>query len=82
MARNRSLYGKKDIFSFTLDAITRDSKMTKQTLDMHFDAIREYAKNKLQEGSEPPWMWYEYMKLVEAIDKIRAPCSYISLKKE
>ena len=33
--------------------------------------VREWAKRKLQGGSEPPWAWYQYMKLVETIDAIR-----------
>lgn len=32
--------------------------------------IREWATAKIQGGSEPPWAWYQYMKLVEAIDAI------------
>jgi hypothetical protein len=32
--------------------------------------IRQWAKEKTQGGSEPPWAWYQYMKLVESIDAI------------
>lgn len=33
---------------------------------------RYLAKKKLQSGSEPPWAWYQYMKLVETADAILA----------
>ena len=32
--------------------------------------VREWAQRKLQGGSEPPWAWYQYMKLVETLDAI------------
>jgi hypothetical protein len=32
--------------------------------------IREWAKEKIQGGSEPPWAWYQYMKLIETTDAI------------
>ena len=34
--------------------------------------ILEWAKAKLAAGHEPPWAWYQYMKLVETIDAILA----------
>lgn len=34
--------------------------------------VRDWAKSKLQGGSEPPWAWYQYMKLVETCDAILA----------
>jgi len=34
--------------------------------------VREWASAKIQAGSEPPWAWYQYMKLVETIDAIGA----------
>ena len=34
--------------------------------------IRQWAHEKLQGGSEPPWAWYQYMKLVETADAILA----------
>jgi hypothetical protein len=27
--------------------------------------LEEWAKEKLQDVSQPPWAWYQYMKLVE-----------------
>jgi hypothetical protein len=34
--------------------------------------VRAWAKAKLDAGQEPPWAWYQYMKLVETIDAILA----------
>jgi hypothetical protein len=36
------------------------------------ERIREWADAKIQGGSEPPWAWYQYMKLIETIDAILA----------
>jgi len=32
--------------------------------------IREWADEKIQGGSEPPWAWFQYMKLIEIADAI------------
>lgn len=32
--------------------------------------VREWAQSKVQGGQEPPWAWYQYMKLVETVDAI------------
>ena len=42
------------------------------------ERIRDWAKDKLQSGSEPPWAWYQYMKLVETADAILAGMSATS----
>jgi hypothetical protein len=36
------------------------------------ERIREWAREKVQGGSEPPWAWYQYMKLIETTDAILA----------
>ncbi len=41
-------------------------------MDTELTKIRAWAKSKIDAGNEPPWAWYQYMKLVEAIDAIRA----------
>lgn len=41
-------------------------------MDVELKAVRDWAKEKIQDGSEPPWAWYQYMKLVETIDAILA----------
>lgn len=32
--------------------------------------VREWAQDKLRTGNEPPWAWYQYMKLRETLDAI------------
>jgi len=34
------------------------------------ERLREWADAKIQGGSEPPWAWYQYMKLIETIDAL------------
>jgi hypothetical protein len=36
----------------------------------HLEALREWAQDKIDAGEEPPWAWYQYMKLVETADAI------------
>ncbi|MGO9446293.1 MAG: hypothetical protein ACLPXB_16165 [Thiobacillaceae bacterium] len=42
--------------------------------------VRQWAKDKLTAGAEPPWSWYQYMKLVETIDAILSGSSCASTK--
>jgi hypothetical protein len=34
--------------------------------------IQNWAQEKIAQGSEPPWAWYQYMKLIETINALRA----------
>jgi hypothetical protein len=34
------------------------------------EKVREWADSKIAAGEEPPWAWYQYMKLREAADAI------------
>lgn len=36
------------------------------------ERVREWAQAKLATGEEPPWAWYQYMKLRETLDAILA----------
>lgn len=36
------------------------------------ERVREWAIEKLTTGAEPPWSWYQHMKLREALDAILA----------
>lgn len=36
------------------------------------EKVREWAMQKLATGEEPPWAWYQYMKLRETLDAILA----------
>ena len=42
--------------------------MTRQELEK----ARAWADEKLATGQEPPWAWYQYMKLRETLDAILA----------
>ena len=35
-------------------------------------SMRDWATTKITKGDEPPWSWYQYMKLREAIDALMA----------
>ena len=32
--------------------------------------VRDWAKAKVDTGREPPWAWYQYMKLIDAVDAL------------
>jgi hypothetical protein len=34
------------------------------------ERVRDWAVAKITTGEEPPWAWYQYMKLREALDAI------------
>jgi hypothetical protein len=34
--------------------------------------VRDWADERIQGGEEPPWAWYQYMKLIETVDAILA----------
>jgi hypothetical protein len=36
------------------------------------ERVRAWAQEKVQGGAEPPWAWYQYMKLIETVDAILA----------
>lgn len=36
------------------------------------ERVREWTDAKLATGEEPPWAWYQYMKLRETLDAILA----------
>jgi hypothetical protein len=42
------------------------------SIEKQLTSIKEWAQEKAQRGSEPPWAWYQYMKLVEAINAIQS----------
>jgi hypothetical protein len=39
------------------------------------ESVRVWANDKLATGQEPPWAWYQYMKLRETLDAILAGMS-------
>ncbi len=44
--------------------------MNDKSIKVQLGNIREWAKAKIQSGSEPPWAWFQYMKLTETVDAI------------
>ena len=39
-------------------------------MDKQLEEIRDWAKAKIASGQEPPWAWFQYMKLIETVDAI------------
>lgn len=44
--------------------------------------VREWANQKIATGAEPPWAWFQYMKLREDLDQILAGMSASMLQTE
>ena len=42
------------------------------SMQNELESIRAWAKAKIADGTEPPWAWYQYMKLIETADAILA----------
>lgn len=40
--------------------------------------VLEWAKEKAHDGSEPPWAWFQYMKLIEVTEAILAGATTIT----
>jgi hypothetical protein len=41
-------------------------------MDEKLKDVREWAEQKIAQGSEPPWAWFQFMKLVETIRALEA----------
>jgi hypothetical protein len=37
---------------------------------LHLLRLKTWAEEKIQGGTEPPWAWYQYMKLLETTEAI------------
>lgn len=46
------------------------------------ERVRKWADEKIATGAEPPWAWYQYMKLRETIDAILAGVSVATSETE
>jgi hypothetical protein len=44
--------------------------MNNKTAKRNLEILLEWARTKAHNGSEPPWAWYQYMKLIETIEAI------------
>jgi hypothetical protein len=60
-----------------LTGSTEDRAMTPAELER----VREWALQKLATGEEPPWAWYQYMKLREALEAILAGMDAVTPQK-
>ena len=47
-------------------------------MENNLQEVREWAKAKIASGDEPPWAWFQYMKLVETIDAILGATTYVT----
>jgi len=43
-----------------------------QLIEVELRKVREWAEQKIAQGTEPPWAWFQYMKLVETICALEA----------
>jgi hypothetical protein len=41
-------------------------------MEKQLQELREWAQKKIASGQEPPWAWFQYMKLIETADAILA----------
>lgn len=44
--------------------------MTDEKIIAALREVHRWAKGKTHEGIEPPWAWFQYMKLIEAIESV------------
>lgn len=47
-------------------------------MQKQLEQVREWADTKLASGEEPPWAWYQYMKLRETLDAILAGMAVVT----
>lgn len=52
--------------------------VTRKEAKAQLQRLKEWAQEKIQAGGEPPWAWYQYMKLVEVADAILAGMAAVS----
>ncbi len=43
-----------------------------QTIEEKIEDVLFWAKETLRECEEPPWLWYQYMKLKEALEALQS----------
>jgi hypothetical protein len=59
--------------------------MREQNLQMtkaELERVRDWAVSKLATGEEPPWAWYQYMKLRETLEAILGGMDSVTLRTE
>jgi hypothetical protein len=40
-------------------------------IDRCLELCRNWAEGRVATGNEPPWAWYQYMKLIETVEAIQ-----------
>ncbi len=43
--------------------------------------VCEWARAKVATGAEPPWAWYQYMKLIETLETIMASTACVTTER-
>ena len=46
------------------------------------EKVRDLAERKITAGQEPPWVWYQYMKLREAANAILAGLDDVTVSRQ
>lgn len=41
-------------------------------IDKSLAVLRNWAEKRVASGAEPPWAWYQYMKLIETVAAIQS----------
>ena len=48
-------------------------------IDKCLELCRHWAEGRVATGNEPPWAWYQYMKLIETVSAIQTSRAAASL---
>ena len=62
--------------------ITMGKINTLEEMQAHFDALDNWACEKIRSNQEPTWVWYELYKLREAIERLRTNSIRINIPTE
>jgi len=49
-------------------------------IDRCLALCRDWAEDRVASGSEPPWAWYQYMKLIETVAAIQTSRAAVSAR--
>jgi len=47
-------------------------------IDRCLELCRHWAEGRVATGNEPPWAWYQYMKLIETVSAIQTSRAAVS----
>ena len=47
-------------------------------IDRCLELCRHWAEGRVAAGNEPPWAWYQYMKLIETVSAIQTSRAAVS----